>query len=232
MLGLICWRIPRKSTSSWPRIALLTGLRDATICLLSDSGRTGGRPFRFSTVWSLAMTTTSRAPGPPCFFDSSRKSRWPGWRMSKTPVARTVLPGAIIRLDRNGQLSRIKKACCSLTYSEAPVRVSLCLVLQHLNFLRRPGLGRLLLRSYRHGRKPCDDGICAGFISLLCAMQKKLVQRLVVIKHHPSRFCSQNNGRRSASPAAGLFMPGDFKPTVGAPDVFLPPRNEYGLPDS
>src|SRR5713226_467037 len=100
-----------------------------------------------------------------------------------------------------------------------------------MNLFWRPGLGRLFLGSYRHRCKASDDGVCAGFISLLCAMQKKLVEGLVVIKHHASRFCSQNNGRCSASSAAGLFVPGDFEPTVGAPDVFLPPRNEYGLPD-
>ncbi len=55
------------------------------------SGMMGFRPFLRWMVESRATMTTRRALGPPVFLEASRKRRWPGWRRSKAPVARTVL---------------------------------------------------------------------------------------------------------------------------------------------
>ncbi len=61
-------------------------------------------------------------------------------------------------------------------------------------------------------------------------MQEKLVQGFAMSEDHASWFRSQDNRGCSAGAAAGLFVSGDFEAAVGAPNVFVVPRHEYGLP--
>src|SRR4030042_2281104 len=71
-------------------MASSTTLKEATRAQRWDSGMIGFLPFFFSTVLSLATTTTSLAPRPPVFLAASRNRTCPKCKRSKTPEARTI----------------------------------------------------------------------------------------------------------------------------------------------
>ncbi len=63
-------------------------------------------------------------------------------------------------------------------------------------------------------------------------MEYEFEEWFMMSENHFRRFRSGNNGRAAARRTGEAFVFENFQSAVGAPDVFVPPSDEHGLPDS